>query len=94
MDIPGEKCLVTFKDGDTIWALFKDLKPSTIDINESPVKCIVCKSTQSKKNNVVVACETCLRGYHQKCHQVHIILILIIYGLNYLFMLKGLLYFS
>lgn len=66
--------LVAFSDGETIWASFDDLKP--VDLADDSPSCVVCKKQaklkDSNENNVVVVCETCFRGYHQKCHDVSI----------------------
>jgi len=80
IDVAAEKCLVNIDSGETVWALFKDLKTWTIDIDESPVKCNLCQGTQSRKNNVVVTCEVCFRGYHQKCYQVRLNLVTVLFS--------------
>ncbi|KAK7580719.1 hypothetical protein V9T40_001348 [Parthenolecanium corni] len=65
----SEECLIEFPNGQTLWVPFKNIKP-TKNISQNPIKCcVVCKSTQGKKNNAVMTCETCSRGYHQKCHK-------------------------
>ncbi|CAH0388322.1 unnamed protein product [Bemisia tabaci] len=68
-DLPGEKCLVKYDDGNEKWCSFKYVRRL---IPESTVKCVVCKESSNKTENQVIVCDKCLRGYHKLCHQPNV----------------------
>ncbi|KAG8264065.1 PHD finger protein 19 [Homalodisca vitripennis] len=66
VNLVQEKCLVKFDDNTDHWSAFKHLaKLNKVD----NVMCVICKKSQTKKDNEVVVCDRCSRGYHQLCHQ-------------------------
>ncbi|XP_065226677.1 integrator complex subunit 12-like [Planococcus citri] len=66
----SKKCLVKFGDGTESWSHFRDLTPLNIpDTEECSVVCVTCKRSQTKKNNAIVVCKKCDRGYHQECYK-------------------------
>ncbi|XP_065210634.1 uncharacterized protein LOC135838801 [Planococcus citri] len=68
--VSSKKCLVKFGDGTESWSHFRDLTPLNIpETEECSVVCVTCKRSQTKKNNVIVVCEKCGRGYHQECYK-------------------------
>ena len=68
VDIAGERCLVNFMDNTSSWSSIKELKKIS---SEPKVTCVLCKNSQSKTDNNILACDKCGRGYHQLCHQVN-----------------------
>ncbi|XP_054270961.1 metal-response element-binding transcription factor 2 [Macrosteles quadrilineatus] len=66
VNVAQEKCLVKFDDNTDHWSAFKHLAKLNKVEN---VMCVICKKSQTKKDNEVVVCDRCSRGYHQLCHQ-------------------------
>uniref|UniRef100_A0A1B6CB00 PHD-type domain-containing protein n=1 Tax=Clastoptera arizonana TaxID=38151 RepID=A0A1B6CB00_9HEMI len=66
VELIQEQCLIKFGDNTDQWSSFKNLTKLNVRFD---TMCVICKKSQPKKDNAVIVCDRCARGYHQLCHQ-------------------------
>ncbi|XP_014224593.1 polycomb protein Pcl isoform X3 [Trichogramma pretiosum] len=69
VDVDRESCLVKFLDNTSAWSSFKELTKLT---SEPVITCVLCKKSETNKEDSIISCDKCGRGYHQFCHQPQI----------------------